>query len=60
MSSSSGRLAQLSTLILSTAVDTPVGLHGEVVQGCFALRGVNTFVFAFLYDFDDLVVTGLF
>ncbi len=32
----------------------------EVVQGCIALRGVNTFVFAFLNDFDDLVVTGLF
>ncbi len=35
-------------------------LVGEVVQGCVALRSVNTFVFAFLNDFDNLVVTGLF
>ena len=31
----------------------------EVIQGCIALRSVNTFVFAFLNDFDNLVVTGL-
>jgi hypothetical protein len=32
----------------------------EVVQGYVALCGVNMFIFAFLNDFDDLVVTGLF
>ncbi len=32
----------------------------EVVQGCVALCGINMFIFAFLNDFDNLVVTGLF
>jgi hypothetical protein len=36
------------------------GLVWEVVQGCVALRSVNMFIFAFLNDFNNLVVTGMF
>ncbi len=32
----------------------------EVIQECVVLRGVNTLIFAFLNDFNNLVVTGLF
>jgi hypothetical protein len=36
------------------------GLVWAVVKRCVALRGVNMFVFAFLNDFNNLVMTGMF